>query len=579
MPTTLLRPHFLTIKNRFLFRRRYQLGSNREFLMIAIAAIIAISIFYAFTLGFRGIRLNLLLAEIAPAKIIELTFHYFFFLLIISNTVSATGNIYTAANMNLLLAAPVSSIRLYTAKFFETAIETGIMYFLFITPATFAYYLSFDLPARFLINALVLSLLFLPIPVGIGIVIATITSRIVALIWRRGAFFLSLVFIFSAYALFDVILRAKTIRLENRGGVALADLVDLFKNPSPVWAPGRWVAEILNSFLGHPTQAIALKGGLLGLSTIASFFVGFLVFDLFALRVRSASATQHRLHSSAQSNRKSHDLVRKLFELVYRWAPYDSQVKAVILKDLSSLIRDRAQSLQLVLYLGIATIYVTVFHLMSESFTLADTGMQLWYATLTSMHFLFTGFLLTTITTRLVYPSMSLEGQAVWILQVTPIEISLLVRAKVLCWLPITTFMTASLLLVGALAIGLSPTVYPTIIVLALALGYGYTGLAIGLGCSFATFDWESPNQISVGTGALTLLLLGITLIFLLVTPAAVLIFLAAVPALREVLGLPLSFVLMSLCLALIVFINLSIAKISCKRGARALERARGNIV
>jgi hypothetical protein len=173
---------------------------------------------------------------------------------------------------------------------------------------------------------------------------------------------------------------------------------------------------------------------------------------------------------------------------------------------------------------------------------------------------------------------MSLEGRAIWILQVTPIPARALVKAKLVCWLPFTITATVLLALSGAQAISLDPATTLYLGLCAASLALGYTGLAVGLGPVFAIFDWESPNQLNIGTGALVLLLVGLGFVFCFTLPASALILLSAVPPLRDHVGLIPCFAAMTTALFTLMYGNLALARLVCLRGAEALEAKRGQI-
>ena len=575
MPATILRPYFLSFRNRWRFRDRMNHGFKRDLLLALVALMIMVCIFVACVMLFRALADRPAFVLLLPPRMIDLAYYYFFVLLLVSNTVAATGNIYSSENMSLFLSAPVSAPRLYVAKFLETLFETSIMFFIFMFPAGLAYVVALGLSWKFLACGVGVSLLFLAIPVGIGIVMATMFANIISFIWRRGfVLALALVAVFG-WVFFRLSHELTVARATKTGSRVLVGMSGIYDNQNPYWLPSRWVSDILSSFLGAPIERPAVNALLLLSAAVASLLLGYLVFDLLALRVRSIASISHRVSSRTSVARKASDTLRSWFERIYSFVPVDQQIRAVILKDLSSLVRDRAQALQLLLYLGIATLYVSVFGFMGAAWEMAPIALQLWWAFLASMNVLFAGFILTTVMTRLVYPSVSLEGRAFWILQVTPIETRKLVRSKFFCWLPVTALITLSLLLSGLLAIGMNFSIIVFTFVVGCALSIGYTGLAIGIGSSFASFDWESPSQIAVGFGTLVLLFSSLTILMAMLVPCSYTLFLLAVPNLRLIFGPIASFFLMSGALFSVVFSNFLIAKYACDWGARGLERRR----
>lgn len=568
MPATILRPYFLTAKNRLLHSNRRNRQWQRDALLVVIALMTMGCIFLGFVMVLQSMGNAPFFRAIVPTKIIELLYYAFFLLLIASNTVAYIGNTYTAENVSLLLTCPVSPLRLYTAKFFETLAETGFMFVIFTLPAGLAYCYSFGLSSKFVFAGFALGLPFLMIPVGIGVILATGFVTFAAHLWRRGLLLIGLLIGLVVLGFVKLITLLSDPRLEHNGTNAIVQVLGFFDNPNPHWLPSRWVADLLSSFVGEPAELPLIKVGLLFSSAIASFCLGFLIFDLFHLTVRSKAGVHSRL---ANHQGSFSDLPRQLIVRFVGLFPFEQQRQAVVVKDLSSLIRDRAQALQLLMFLGIAAVYIVVFRYTSVALNLAQTATEVWKAFLMTINVLFAGFIMTAVMTRLVYPSVSLEGKAFWIMLIAPIRLKSLIEAKFWCWLPVTSIICMTLFLAGGFAIGVSLPLIGVTTIIAIALSIGCNGLAVGLGSTFATFEWESPNQISVGLGTLMLLLSSLLLVTITSLPAAVVIFLTMVVELRGIVGPTLSVSLIILCLLFILVLNIKVAQRFIRRGTAAL--------
>ena len=577
MPSTILRPYLHTFVNRFRRSARGALGLNRDMLMLGVALLIMLCIFTATYVGLTAMARRPIFLTVLPPRLIDVAFFYFFFLLVVSNTVAATGNIFTSDRMSLLLVAPVSNFRMFAAKFIETCFETGLMFYVFTFPAILAISLRIDAPPQFLLSYFLFTLPYLIIPVALGIIFATLLSRIISFVWRRGAFFLVLLAGAILYGLSTLGATLERVRTEGRASQSLAAIAGLYENPNPYYMPSRWMSDILNTHLGAPMAASGIEMLTLLAAAAASIASAFLVYDFFMLRVRSAAGTHTRIEEERPELRDGEvDAARSIIERITNLVPADQQVRAIIVKDLTSLLRDRSQALQLLMFLGVATLYITVFNFMAYGMNLELAARQVWHAVLATLNAVFCGFIFTTVLTRLVYPSVSLEGRAFWILQVTPIEILKLIQAKLMCWLPITSILLITILWSGAAVLDLSAGYYLFIIVYGASVSVGCTGLAIGLGARFASFDWEAPNQITVSAGTLVLLLIGVAHVLTMTVPVAAINAMLIITPLRATLGQTTSFVLLCGLVFGIILFNIYIAKIACEGGARSLAESRG---
>jgi len=532
-------------------------------------------IFSSFVTVLRLFSENAVLAEIIPTKIIELVYYSFFVLLIISNTIAHVGNVYTAQNMNLLLSTPLSKTRLFFAKLIESTIETSIMFLIFASPVAFAFLYTLDISPLFYLAAIAVSVPFVFTASAIGFLFATVFVRFASSFWKRGAFLLLSVALVFSLVIVRLIGTLSRVNSEGSGQEAIVKLVGIFDNPNPLWLPSRWSSSLVLYFVTGQHRDPSLQITLLIGSAFGTVALAYLVFDIFLIPVKSRASSQHRSKKGSNLRANSHaqqtDPIRRGLEYIYSRLPMDSQTRAVILKDLTSLVRDRAQSLQLLLYLGVAMIYLVITEFMSSALNMAPVARQAWLGFLACVNVIFAGFIVTAVMTRLVFPSISLEGKAFWIINSAPITFRKLLAAKFWCWFPLTCSVAVSLMLAGAAAI------YPSIELLlvnafiGLCISIGCTGLALGVGSIFASFEWESPNQISTGLGTLVLLLCSTALVLITCIPASILAFLTVVPAARAKLGENIWPGLMSISALLVFVFNFFAAHYACNKGAQSL--------
>ncbi len=567
MPHTILYPYVLTFKKRFDGSRSSQYV-KRDILLAITTLIIMGCIFACFHIVFSTIKGLPTISAILSTKIIELLFYSFFILLLISNSVAHIGNIYTADNMNLFLSTPISSSRLFFAKFLESLFETAIMYFVFISPVLLALSYSLKLPAAFLLEALLLSVPFLIIPASLAFVFSTFFVRLAARVWKRGAFFFIFVSGILVWLLFSLLGSLKGEKIHGSGTEAIVRMIGLFDNPNPIWLPSRWISEILSTYISGPIQEQQAFQLLLVSSAFGSLALAFLLFDFFAFSTRSRAATQSR----AQGSKKQHvDTPRRIVEAIYLNLPIPPQIRAIILKDITCLLRDRAQSMQLLLYTGIAFAYLVVTDFMSLALDLAPRELRVWWCFLGTVNILFSGFIISALMTRLIFPSISMEGRAFWILNSGPIRLSSLLNAKFWCWFPLVLTIALALTVSGACAIKID---IPLLLVSAFVSGniaVGATGLALGTGSMFASFDWETPSQISSGFGTLALLLSSLTLVAVNTVPASIMIFIVLMEEVRIILG-PYGWPsMLALCCFCVFAINRIVARKASSKGVAAL--------
>ncbi|MCC6219632.1 MAG: hypothetical protein IT291_00150 [Deltaproteobacteria bacterium] len=511
---------------------------------------------------------------IIPAKIIQLIFFSFFFLLLVSNVIAAIGNLFSADCMNFFLIFPVSTTRLYFARLLSIMAETSPMYFIFAFPIALAYCLSLGLGVRFLIVGLSVSIPFLFILSGISVVIASILMAVSMYIKKRKQFFGLLLLFSIGYAALCVI--GKLASLDIKRGAQSANVIvqaiGVFSNPSPLWLPSRWASDVLTSFVGEPLVGKNIQYLLLICSAIGSIAAGYLTFDLFFLKIKS------RVESGEVSRRKVREdfvgvrLFRRVHDYIYRYFPMSFHARAIFRKDFLTILRDPTRSLQCALYFVIGALYVLSFRFMGAALDIGGIGDQAWLALMASLNILLGGFILASVMTRLVYPSISLEGKAFWILRTAPIDLKRLIAIKFSIWLPITILCAMALLVSSAIVLRIDAFSVMYTVFVAIVLSIGCSGLAVGLGATFASFEWESHTQLTSGLGTMVLMVCTLGLVFMTCILSATLFFLQAIPRLRDILGHSTAGVIMATSMFAILWLNFLVAKLACERGVRSLE-------
>ncbi|MCB0360773.1 MAG: hypothetical protein KDD44_14090, partial [Bdellovibrionales bacterium] len=335
MPTILLRPALAIASRRVREGIRDWTAIKRDLGILAFVLLTVILIYFGCVMLLRSFGDDSMFREIFPSRVIQLTFYTFFVLLLISNTVSSVGNIYSAHNMDLLLQTPLSNVRLYLGKLLITCLETGTMYLVFMLPMALAYCSVLGLGMRFFLSFACISIPFLLIPAGLSVVLATLFVSLSALLWRRGLLLLVAAVGVALWLLAQMIDLLQHIRFESGGTNAIVQLIGLFDNPNPVWLPSFWAAEVLVPFVEHGAPAPASAIYLLVGSAIGSVAIGFLVFDFGMLPVRSRAQGEHRIDAKNLLQGSSSDIMREIVEALYGRLPIPSHMRGLIIKDLT----------------------------------------------------------------------------------------------------------------------------------------------------------------------------------------------------------------------------------------------------
>jgi ABC-2 type transport system permease protein len=196
--------------------------------------------------------------------------------------------------------------------------------------------------------------------------------------------------------------------------------------------------------------------------------------------------------------------------------------RELVLKELRVFIRDSTQWSQLVLVGVLLVVYVANIRYLP----LNGEGMTTLLRNLIPfLNLALAGFVLASIAARFVFPSVSLEGRALWLLRSSPLPVADLLWAKF--WVGVIPLLALALVLVGFtnVLLGVQPFVHLVSLAAITGLVFPLSAMALGFGTVYPRFDTENAAQIPTSFGGLLYMMSAITLIgvvaFLTGRPAA----------------------------------------------------------
>jgi ABC-2 type transport system permease protein len=186
----------------------------------------------------------------------------------------------------------------------------------------------------------------------------------------------------------------------------------------------------------------------------------------------------------------------------------------LLVKDLRLFRRDVAQWSQFVIFFGLLGLYF----LNLQSFYYNNI-----YASLIGfLNLAVVGLILSTFTTRFVFPMISLEGRRFWILGLLPVHRDQIVWSKFLFSFLGSLLPCCSLVLLSDLMLGIPLAVMLIHELCCVMLCLGLSGIAVGLGARMPDLRESSPSKLSSGFGGTLSLVLSATYIMVVVSVAAI---------------------------------------------------------
>jgi ABC-2 type transport system permease protein len=428
---------------------------------------------------------DLSLVELLAPRVLSVFALVLFVLLIFSNALLAHATLYRSGEVPLLLVSPLSFRTLYLERFLEIVTFSSWSTAYLGSPVVLAYGLVRHAGWQFYAGAVVLFVPFVTVPAALGAILAVLVVRFLPRLPR-------VVFGASAVAMLGVAF------IFFRG--QLADV--RFNEISDLSAVLRLTDEAANTFLPSAWFTNGLLAGARGDAGEATYNLLLLVANALFLTWLGGEVAQVFFHhgwsglTGAARRRRLRTLDRRGDALTRFLAPIPGPVRSLTVKDIRLFIRDPAQWSQFALFFGMLLLYVANMRPGTRGFSTA-----FWQSWITLLNTVAGLLVLATLTTRFVFPLLSLEGRRFWILSQAPLSRRRLVIQKF--WLSVTfsATITAGLVMISGWRLHLAAIPFTFSLFTVLAASLALSGLAVGLGSLYPNFAEESPARIVSGLG------------------------------------------------------------------------------
>jgi ABC-2 type transport system permease protein len=482
-------------------------GSRLRILMILFcSAIFWAGLFVLFLGGFQFVGLYVDLAN----TIIEYLFSMFFLSLLVMLFFSTSIIVYTtlfhSREATYLLTTPASTDRIFAYKFAEAAGFSSWGFFLLGSPLMVAYGLTVKAPASFYLMFLPYMLSFVLIPGSLGAV-AAITVANVFPRRQKTVLGVSIVTVVAVATFMG-------IRLWRTPGDALSgDWLGSMLNrlafcQNPLW-PSRWMsAGLLASAKGEWPQTGYNLMFLSAHAGLAYLVAAVLARDLY-----------RRGYSRVQGGRSSRRRRGLLFldavlHPLFCFLPHP--IRLLILKDLRTFLRDPAQWSQFLIFFGLLAFYFL-------NIPRLGYGVQTpyWRNLVSFLNLSVTALILSTFTSRFIFPLLSLEGRNFWVLGLLPLRREQILWGKFVFSAGISLVATEALVVLSDLMLKMSPVMIGLHAGMIAVLCLGLSGISVGLGARLPNLRETDPSKIAAGFGGTLNLLVSLVFIFAIVTALA----------------------------------------------------------
>jgi ABC-2 type transport system permease protein len=551
----LLRPSLHASRNRA--RRRERGDLMRAAMIGVVAAVVCGALFYSAFWVTLQLAYYAELGDYLLRLGLSWLFLTFLSFLAFSGVVTALSSFFLSEDLRLLLATPVAVRRLFHARFVRTVAQASWMVVVFLVPVLMGIGLARCAAPMFYLTALLIVVPFVIIPVALG---SGVTLLLVNVFPARRArdilMLMGLLFAASLVILLRFIQPEQLLDVES-----LPDITDFFatiQSPLVPLLPSFWAGEALFASL-HGGQDL-LHGGALWTTAFG-----------MTILLRAANERWYFTgFSKAQEARKARFTRLRGLDAVVGLLPLPAVRRHLLVKDLKVFLRDVSQWSQLLLLLALVLVYLYNFRVLDlERMPYMSGVLKNVYG---FVNLGMAGFVMATIAVRFVFPAVSAEGAAFWIIRTAPVRLGHFLWSKFWTGLVPVLVLTEALTIVANEFLGIDPFLKWVSAAAVVLMSFALVGLATGLGARYPRFGAENPSQVAGSYGGVTFMILAV--LFIIVT-IILLGWSSSVYLFQHMRGRPLSTgqsALIVACFTTSVALSLGTWWFSMRSGVRALE-------
>ncbi|HKB11467.1 MAG TPA: hypothetical protein VKD69_12480, partial [Vicinamibacterales bacterium] len=418
-----------------------------------------------------------------------------------SGVVTALSAFFLSDDLRLLLVAPVATRRLFLARFVRTLVQSSWMVVIFVVPILVGVGRARCAAPAYYATALLMLLPFAVIPVAIGTgVTLLLVNTFPARRARDLLMLMGLLFAASLVVVLRMIRPEQLLRVES-----LPDVTSFFatlQTPITPLLPSFWAGETLFASLRGgrdllhaaalwTTAAAALV--LLGSAGERWYFAGF---------------------SRSQEAPKARFTHFRAIDMLARWLPLSGVRRQLLVKDVKIFLRDVSQWSQLLLLLALVLLYLYNFSVLDlQRIPYMSVFVKNIYA---FVNLGMAGFVMATVTVRFVFPAVSAEGAAFWIIRTSPVPLREFLWSKFWAGLVPVAVLTEVLTIAANEFLGVDPFMKIAAALTILCMSFALVGLAAGLGARYPRFGADA-SQVAGSYGGVAFMVQAVLFVMVMI--------------------------------------------------------------
>lgn len=488
----LLKPRISSIRNSGFSKRSR--GRAMKFLLIGTIGV-------AFWTGLFAISLRVLsyfkgiedIGDILALKLLSMLLITSFVLLVFSSILTSLSKLYLSRDLLLVHAMPVSSHKIFTARWIDSTVDSSWMVIIYTLPVFISYGIVYRSGFFFYLDIFLILISLSITASSLSSILVMFAVIIVPANRMRSIFiFISLFFFVVLYIAIRFLKPELLVDPEIFDSVLV--YLTALKTPASPFLPTTWAFDSMKQAL-YGSVGKGIFHVFISLSFAGTLvFVIIIVADLIYFKGFSKSqSAQVRLI-------KQSSIDIPLLNIL------PGRIRALAVKEIKTFFRDQTQWSQLFLIAALVIIYIYNFNVLPlEKSPIKTVYLQ------NLLSFLNMGlalFVLTAITGRFAYPAVSSEKNAFWIIKSAPSTIKRFLWVKFFIYYLPLLILAETLIIFTNILLNVTNFMMLLSMVTVFFLVPGIVAMGIGLGAAYPDFKAENPTQAVTSFGGLVFMIL-----------------------------------------------------------------------
>ncbi|MFB0532196.1 MAG: hypothetical protein ACETVU_00840 [Desulfatiglandales bacterium] len=447
-----------------------------------------------------------IIGDILAKHLLAMVLLIFFSLLIFSHIVTALSNLYLSQDLELCHSLPATLAEIFLSRSFYTVIDSSWMLLVFGLPVMMAYGFVYHAGPNYYLSLIYVSFPLVIIAASIGIVVIMVLVRFFPAQRARDIImFLSVILIVVLYLLFRFL---RPERLVNPDAfMSIAQYLGALKAPDSPYLPSHWATDLLWSKLTGYTGSQILNHLLLWSTAFAM-----VVIDIWMAGLIYFSGFS-KAQEAKRRSRTGRRILEKMVSVITR--PLGPDTTSLIAKDVRTFFRDNSQWSQLLLLGALVVVYLYNFSVLPlERSPIKSIYLQ---NALSFLNIGLAGFVISALSVRFIFPAVSSEGQAFWIILSSPLSPRRFLWSKYFAYLLPMLILAEMLITYTNYLLRVTPFMMALSTVTIFFLVFGIVALGVGLGAVYPNFGHENIAQVATGFGGLIYMIISSVFIALVI--------------------------------------------------------------